>query len=308
MEYIVVVLFIVVGLLVWNYLYMQTPRYKAEIACIQKFKDADKKKYVILNTGSNHAYYAIDWSLIGVDGFNLASGSQSILWDKKLLHRFIKTVDKGVAGKVAIVLSDLVLAFIDYSHDIANKRYYYFAELDDIPNYSLWKKIKYRYLPVLSNWRNFFYVLYKRDINTSRNKRSIEQEAELRINGWKEQFNLADLYHSESAAHLQPIIDETVKIVRTMVDECQENGVTPVLVILPVSNVLNGKMSDEFLQEVLYKPIRNNFQDVALLDYMKDERFQNINLYSNSDFMNLDGRKLFTKILWHDVQEIKDER
>lgn len=311
MEYIVIVILsLLLGVIIWNYLYMQTPRYKSELACVQKFKGADTNNYVILNTGSNHAYYAIDWSLVGVNGFNLASGSQSILWDKKLLHRYLKTVDKGIAGKVVIVLSYLVLGFIDYPHDIANKRYYYFAESEDIPNYSLWKSIKYRHLPVLANWRNFFYVLYKRDISklTSRNKRSAEQDAELRINGWKEQFNLQDLQHAESATHLQPIIEETVKIVRTMVDECHRNGVTPVLMIPPVSNVLNAKMSDEFLQEVLYEPIRNNFQDIALLDYMRDERFQNINLYSNSDFMNLEGRTLFTKILWRDVQKIKDER
>ena len=143
MVYIIVVLAIIVSLFIWNYLYMHTPRYKDEVACVRKFKGADKRSYWILNTGSNHAYYAIDWSLIGVNGFNLASGSQSILWDKKLLHRYIKTVDKGITGKVVIVLSNLVLGFIDYPNDVANKRYYLFAEAEDIPNYSWWKKIKY---------------------------------------------------------------------------------------------------------------------------------------------------------------------
>lgn len=311
MEYIVIVILsLLLGVIIWNYLYMQTPRYKSELACVQKFKGADTNNYVILNTGSNHAYYAIDWSLVGVNGFNLASGSQSILWDKKLLHRYLKTVDKGIAGKVVITLSNLVLCFIDYPHDIANKRYYFFAEPEDIPRYSLWKKIKYRYFPILSNWRNFFYVFYKRDINklAQSNKRSAEQEAELRITGWKDQFNLLDLQHAKSAEHLQPIIEETVKIVRKMVDECREHGVMPILMIPPLSGVLNAKISNEFLQEVLYKPIQNNFQDIALLDYMRDERFQDTNLYSNSDFMNLDGRTLFTKILWYDVRGIKDER
>ena len=309
MEYIFIVFVLISVLLFWNYLYMQTPRYKREIARIEKFKYADGEKYIVINTGSNHAYYSIDWNLIDVKGFNLASGSQSILWDKKLLHKYIQSVEKRGDGKVVIALSALVLGFIDYAHDISNKRYYLFADAQNIPNYTWWKKVKYCYCPIFSNWRNFIYVFYRRDNKVVlQDNRSPEYEAQLRVNGWKEQFRLRDLQQAESAMHLQPVIKKTIKIVREMVDECRQYGVIPILIIPPVSRFLNAMVSEEFLAEVLYNPLRKNFEDVVLLDYLRDERFQDINLYMNSDFMNLEGRRLFTKVLWHDIRSIKDKR
>ena len=72
---------------------------------------------------------------------------------------------------------------------------------------------------------------------------------------------------------------------------------------------MNECLSEEFLQKVLFDNIRlSNKQEVLFLNYLKDQRFQDISLYAdNADFLNVKGRRLFTEILVDDVTKFNDE-
>ena len=119
-------------LLVLNYIYTHSPNYLNEYNKVKKFNENIPDNLEIMNTGSNHAYYCIDWSIVGVNGFSLASGAQSISWDYRLFEKYRSKIGKNKL--LLIVLSDLVLGFMDYPQDEANRRYYHFLKPEEIPN------------------------------------------------------------------------------------------------------------------------------------------------------------------------------
>lgn len=302
-------LLLMVFVLIFNSIYIRTPRHLNQVRPIEKFRQGVPNNLDIMNTGSNHAYYSIDWSIVGVNGFSLASGPQSLSWDYRLVNKYRSHIKKEKI--LLIVLSDLVFGFLEYPQDRANLRYYYFVKNEDIPNSTWWKKIKYRYLPVLENWRNFVHCFYHRGKLFQENEPSLayaEKSSEERINGWKVQFNLKDLQHRESLEHLQGNIQKASQLLKRLIEETQASGIIPILMLPPVSSVLNSKISDEFINEVILKPVANVAPDVPLLNYMRDVRFQDYRYYYNGDFMNQAGREKFMPILWQDIQKTVGEK
>ena len=306
---IVCLLIILLATLIWilNLLYTKTPLYLNQVKPVKKFQQSIPENLEIINTGSNHAYFSIDWQLIGVKGFSLASGPQSVMWDYRLLKKYRSHVDNSGGGKVLLVLSDLMFGFLEYTNPESDKRYYYFMQSNEIPRYTKWRDFIYRRMPVLANWRNAVHCFYHRGTLASEKEPTLEyaeQQSDLRIAGWKAQFDLKDLQHRESAKHLEENIKKAAGVVRKLVEESRAAGLTPILMIPPLSAVINKKLAPEFLDEVLYKPVRKYLADVPLLDYVHDERFQDYHLYQNGDFMNEAGRKKFMPILWHDIQKV----
>jgi len=292
-------------LLVLNYIYTHSPNYLNEYNKVKKFNENIPDNLEIMNTGSNHAYYCIDWSIVGVNGFSLASGAQSISWDYRLFEKYRSKIGKNKL--LLIVLSNLVLGFMDYPQDEANRRYYHFLKPEEIPNGNWWKKLKYHYLPVLSNWRNIVHCFYHRGKMFKEPEPSLkyaEQESDNRIRGWKSQFKLRDLQHRESLKHLEGEIKATSQLLRHMIEEARKDGIVPILMLPPLSEIINKKISDEFINAVIDEPVANVASDVPFLNYMRDDRFQDYRYYFNGDFMNQAGREKFMPILWQDIKNV----
>lgn len=299
------IILLIVMIWIFNSIYMKTPFYLNQVKPVEKFHHIIPENLEIINTGSNHAYFSIDWSLIGVKGFSLASGPQSVMWDYRLLKKYRSHVDNSGGGKILLVLSDLMFGFLEYTNPESDKRYYYFMQPNEIPRYTKWQDFVYHRMPVLANWRNIIHCFYHRGTLVSETEPTLEyaeQQSDLRIAGWKSQFDLKDLQHRESVKHLEENIKKAAGVVRKMVDESRAAGLTTILMIPPLSAVINKKLAPEFLDEVLYKPVRKYLDDVPLLDYVHDERFQDYRLYQNGDFMNEAGRKKFMPILWYDIK------
>lgn len=293
---------------VCNEIYVRTPLYRNMVQPVKKFIVGVPDNLDIMNTGSNHAYHSIDWSIVGVNGFSLASGGQSISWDYRLVTKYRHKINDGKI--LLIVLSDLLFGFLEYSQDIANRRYYYFLEPDEIPNGTWWKKIKYKSIPVLASWKNFIHCFYHRGVMFKEHEPSLayaEEQSDLRIAGWKVQFQLKDLQSRESLAHLQGNIKEATRILRRMIDESRADGIVPILMLPPLSAVINKKLGKDFIKAVLLEPVAETASDVPFLNYMYDERFQDYRYYYNGDFMNQAGREKFMPVLWHDIQEVAGE-
>lgn len=304
------IILLIVMIWIFNSIYMKTPFYLNQVKPVEKFHHIIPENLEIINTGSNHAYFSIDWSLIGVKGFSLASGPQSVMWDYRLLKKYRSHVDNSGGGKVLLVLSNLMFGFLEYTNPESDKRYYYFMQPNEIPRYTKWQDFVYHRMPVLSNWRNIIHCFYHRGTLVSETEPTLEyaeQQSDLRIAGWKSQFDLKDLQHRESVKHLAENIKKAAGVVRKMVDESRAAGLTTILMIPPLSAVINKKLAPEFLDEVLYKPVRKYLDDVPLLDYVHDERFQDYRLYQNGDFMNEAGRKKFMPVLWQDIQKATGE-
>lgn len=293
---------------VCNSIYIRTPMYRNMVQPVEKFLKGIPDNLEIMNTGSNHAYNSIDWSIVGVNGFSLASGSQSLSWDYRLVTKYRHKIKKGKI--LLIVLADLMFGLLEYPNDIANRRYYFFLEPDEIPHGTRWKKIKYKSIPVLASWKNFIHCFYHRGVLFKEPEPSLtyaEEQSDLRIAGWKKEFGLVDLQRRESLEHLQNTIKQTSLLLRKMIDESRAEGIVPILMLPPLSSVINKKLGEDFIKAVLLEPVADIASDVPFLNYMYDERFQDYRYYYNGDFMNQAGREKFMPVLWHDIQKAAGE-
>lgn len=76
----------------------------------------------------------------------------------------------------------------------------------------------------------------------------------------------------------------------------------------PVSLELRERFSDEFLEMYFYKNISKTGKKAdEIFDYWKDEELGQNKLYFNSDFMNEEGRKLFTQRIMEDVRNFRKD-
>ena len=88
-----------------------------------------------------------------------------------------------------------------------------------------------------------------------------------------------------------------------MIDFCIEKKLEPVLTVLPVTKKLSNHFPDKFVQKQIIDYINQaNEKNVKLLNYWKDERFEDESYYINSFFMNKVGRLKFTAQVLKDLE------
>lgn len=296
---------VIILLFIWicNKKYKNSNYFLDDYNKIKKFVDGVPENLEIVNTGSNHAYYGFNYG--SRKCFNFASGAQSLNYDYKILKQYSNNLNGGC--KVLIVLAPLSFGFVDYKNDSSNSRYYFFMDKDKILNYSRLKKILYVDMPILKSWKNFIRIFLRKKeikfiINTPNNA---ENEALLRINGWKKQFNLKSLLDKKSANYLKDEFENVKTILLDMIEFSLEHNWRPIIVIPPASVFLTKKISDEFMKEVLYDNIKFlKDKQIPILNYWKDNRLNDYKLYINSDFLNEKGSKLFTKIVLEDIKKL----
>jgi len=201
------------------------------------------------------------------------------------------------------------LLIIQIAPDI---KYYYFLDKDKINNYQFITCLSRVKFPVLSAKKKIKYIVKgpKADISylhetNPLNPAQIEEQAEIRIAGWKNQFHVENMIDDDFSRELKEAFDINIRIVIEMITYCLQNNFRPVLVIPPVSEVLNNKYSRKFVKGVLYNNIKKaNQQNIPVLDYLYDKRLQDSRYYINADLLNKTGRELFTGIVLADLQEL----
>ena len=83
-----------------------------------------------------------------------------------------------------------------------------------------------------------------------------------------------------------------------MIDYCYSKGFKPVVAILPVTQYLHSRFTEDFIDKYILGYINDaNKAGAPVLNYLSDERFTDSDLYINSFFFNAKGRKAFTKHL-----------
>jgi len=98
------------------------------------------------------------------------------------------------------------------------------------------------------------------------------------LDGWIKQFELEDTIKNNFSDKILKNFERTTNLVTEMIDYCLKNNFRPVLVTTPVSEILNNRMSNEFIQSFLCNNIKKaNIQNVPFLDYLHDNLFKIIN-------------------------------
>ena len=269
------------------------------------------RNYDIANVGSNPARFAFFYE--DVLGQNWSSGTQGLDMDLEVLrfnHSYLK---KGAP----VILS--IVAFSSVSGYLTKTSRPYLAKfasiLDELQinyNEKLLVGRKYLKYPLLYDWRAIRFLLFdteadrRMEINEQPMQLiEMEQDAQVWMKIWKDEFNISDVL-APLPDHLKEGREKSVKMMVDMVNFLKERGYKPVIVSPPMSASLMKHFTKEVRETYIYSFVDEIWKrvDVPYLDYL-DSEFHNNEYYFNALFMNLRGRKLFTRRVLSDLGLVK---
>lgn len=299
------------GSLLLNFLYKRTNHYNNQFVDVRKFwKNAKRESGLqIVNLGSNHPKFGLDYAGTGVKGENWAVGPQTFEYDFAILRQNVQYLAPGAT----VIIPVCLLKFFLYrqKNRATHAKYYSFLAKEDIVGYSAWEKFCNITFPVIDprRWR---YILkdVKKDnrlkltSNPMSDKEQLEKDANMWINIWNKEFDIT-LPDPTLSEENQSEIQNNIRVLRDMLEYCVSKGFKPVLAIFPVTDYLLSKFTDLFIENHIIKYLfEANTANAPLLNHLKDERFTESSLYINSFFMNKTGRNLLTQQVLKDLNLI----
>ena len=296
--------------LLLNFLYKRTNHFNNQFVDVHKFwKNAQRQTNLqVINLGSNHPKFGLDYSNTGVRGENWAVGPQTFEYDFAILRQNAHYLASGAT----VVIPVCLLKFFLYrqKNRATHAKYYTFLPKEDIVDYNAWEKFRNITFPVIDprRWR---YILkdVKKDTrleltsNPMTTVEQLEKDAEQWIQIWNKEFDII-LPEPTLSKENKREIQSNIRVLREMLEYCTSKGFKPVLAILPVTEHLSSKFTDTFIENHIIKYLEvANTVNAPLLNYLNDERFTDSSLYINSFFMNKYGREEFTRLM---VEKLKD--
>lgn len=309
--FIVIIIVALVGFFILNFLYKRTNHYRNMISNVKKFINGVDKEIELASFGSSYAKFGIIPEQIQeMKAFNFGIQPESINYDFKMIKMYKENLKKGAI--ILLNIPNLVFTFVDYDSEQSNTKYYYFMKKQYINNYKKYKYLCNIYFPILRNPLLLRYVIkdvrkddYETRMGTKLDENGVKSEAILRIDGWKKNAKLDNLTESKISDNMKKTFEKTCSILSEMIEYCLKNDFKPVIVVPPVSKILSDMISKEFMKEYLYSNIEKaNKRNIPVFDYLYNENMQDYKLYINSDFMNLEGRKILTNEIMQDLKKI----
>jgi hypothetical protein len=257
--------------------------------------------------GSNPGKFAFAYENSGLIGANWAVSPQSLSYDFRIIKNYFSYIRDG--GVIILTMTPFGFCLKDYADDKLNMKYYLLLDYTLIINYSYRKHIRIAY-PLLSSPIEAIKRLIKdvpadNRLSLTTNPMSpeeIEEDAAKWINGWKQQFSISELDAPVSEQNRDCIAYNT-NLLAEMISFCLERNLKPVLVLPPTTKALSSKLSESFRESYIYSIIRNaNTHQVPFLNYLVDARFSDNELFFNSFFLNVKGRKVFTQTVLSDLK------
>ncbi len=301
-------------LLFGNTFVLRSRWYKSLFHDIRKFQ-AIPNDLQVVNLGSNSGIYAFDYSGLEMRGMNWAVGPQSLEFDKLILEQNNGCLTSG--GIVIIPICPFSSLLGRYEKKEFYDKYHLILSAGEIPYYSVktkWKMLFFLNVPIFYaaiHPKSFILSFIKPSrnsalsINTLADK-ELQNDAKVRMNNWKKEFGI-----KEPGAPLTVKQKETIaknqEYLMDMIETCHKKDLYPLIVILPLTRYLGAYFTpdvkkcyiDNFVTPVVEKT------KVPFLDYMGIGELEDERLYFNSLFLNVRGRKIFTKRILFDIDIIQ---
>lgn len=291
----------------WKNQYLATEQFVSNAG----YRDNIVRNYDIANLGSNPAHFAFFYE--DVKGQSWATGSQGQDMDFEILKYFHSYLREGGTVLIPIMPFSAISPYLKERPDYWGMAYYSkFAKILDTAQVRQLpygqRLLRYLKYPLLYNRHAIRYIIAdaKQDNRYLMTKQpmmriELEQDATIWIKNWLKEFKIHSL-NSVFDKRWEPYYDEAVDLNKQMVDFCLERGLKPVFISVPMTTHLAKKFPNQVRQYLITDFVeRANIHKIPFLDYTSDERFQNDDLYFNSFFLNLRGRKLFTNRVLRDL-------
>lgn len=307
--FIVIILGILCLLNIWV---LKSVWYKNFIHMFEKFKDVPFNLEIV-NIGSGLSLFDFDWENETTNGFNLAVWPEDFRYDLKILKNYKKNFQKDAI--IVIVASHL--SFVE------NKHLYAPQFLEKYINILPYREIEisyigyilYKYFPSIRFLRHWKEILKEKKLmtcyqeldNIDSKKKRTELAQELYYGWLRTNPLLSDLEDGMQAEKMSNIIQGKQNDLQELIDFCIDSMLRPVILIPPVSQYLRTKISQEFIENFLYVPLKKfKERNIPIFDYYSDDRYKQMDLYSNGLFLQKEARKNFTKQFIKDLKKMEN--
>ena len=275
------------------------------------YREHGERNFDIVNLGSSSAKWAFDYTDTGIKGMNWAQQPQTLLEDFNLLRNFHSILRKG--GYVLIT----IMPFTSLNKEtgvLDAMKYLKIGSHSPIEPEHIRKAYLYAEFPILMGKKAMkalvkYLLGFEKTVNNLSSQldynpmtlNELEQDAARWINGWKQQFGIADF---DAPLTLKNEEDRKFRInlMRDLIDFCIERGYKPIYVIPPVTGHLSICYTLQFEETYIYSFLRDVDRNVQVLDYSKNVNLVKDELFFNSFFLNKQGRKLFTNKVLKDLK------
>ena len=315
MNIFLVLIFISCGVLLaffMNALYKRTNDYRNIFADTEKFRNDDNipNGLQLVNLGSNHPKFGFNYDGLNVKAMNWAVGPQSLEYDFAILRKECH----HLTDKATVLIPICVLNFFLYRHPFGDHlKYYGILPEDDIVGYSKKTKLTHIDYPLLFHPKKLKRLI--KDVPTASdrllvnrnpmNEEQLKADADFWINCWNREFDI-DINNLVLSDINKTNIKRNIHLLNEMIQFCLDRKLRPVICILPVTDYLGSRFSEDFVKNQILAYVNEaNTQKCPVLNHLKDSRFTDSSLYINSFFFNLHGRKQFTKMI---IEELKDNQ
>lgn len=294
----------------WQNQYMATRQFVSGVG----YREDIQRNYDIVNLGSNPAHFAFFYE--NVKGQSWATGSQGQDMDFEILKFYHSYLKKGGTVLIPIMPFTAISPYLKERPDCWGMSYY--SKFAKILDYAQVQKLPYgrvllKYLrfPLFFNKKAIRY-LFKDVAKDNRYEiayqskmlMELEFNASHWIKAWLAEFKLRNLLDVKDERWTK-YYQEAVDLNRQIVDFCLERDLKPVFICVPMTQHLSKLFPQEYHQYMVTDFVKAaNVHNVPFLDYTKDKRFQDDDLYFDSFFLNLRGRKMFTKQVLQDLRLI----
>lgn len=309
---------IIVGTLFFaNKMYLKTNHWNNQFLFEKNFissagyRDNLCRNLDVVNLGSNPALFGFFYEKNR--GQNWATGSQGFPMDFEILKSYHSYIKEGGYVLIPIMPFSSISNFLETRPDYWSDNYYMkflkildFVQVKRFPNFrKLQFKIRY---PVFFNPKLIYFIFHdvaedKRLLiaNQTMQAFELEYDAKCWIRAWMKEFDV-NQYDCFWGDKFKQYYESGVKILSEMIDFCLYRELKPVIITIPMSSYLAKEFNTEFRKKMITDFVNKaNIKSVKFLDYMFDERFSNADLFNGSFFLNLEGRKKFTRQVMADL-------
>lgn len=315
MNIFLVLIFISCGVLLaffMNALYKRTNDYRNIFADTEKFRNDDSipNGLQLVNLGSNHPKFGFNYDGLNVKAMNWAVGPQSLEYDFAILRKECH----HLADNAVVLIPICVLKMFLYRHPFGEHlKYYGILPKDDIVGYTQKAKNTLIDYPLLFHPKKIKRLIKDVPAVTNNllidtnpmNETQLKADADFWINCWNREFDI-DINNLVLSDINKTNIKRNIHLLNEMIQFCLDRKLRPVICILPVTDYLGSRFSEDFVKNQILAYVNEaNTQKCPVLNHLKDSRFADSSLYINSFFFNLQGRKQFTKMI---IKELKDNQ
>lgn len=290
-----------------NAFYKRTDYFKWQHLELESYKQGVPKQLDCGVFGSTYALYAFQAMPQYHSNnrfFNFSLNAESIEQDYLLFNKY-----KTHFNKRAFVLFTLAPCVCYYTYK-ASPQYnsYFLLNHKEIPNFKLSRYLSYR-LPLLSDFKQIFrslkFLLSEQEMSLDALFPPSVSEEVAKMNmkglaeGWMHLFRLPNLREKNQDALNERALKENANDLKSMIDDCIQHEIVPVIVITPFAKELTNYFGKAFLDNGMYKLIQDAVctHQVRVLDYLCDADFQdNRSLFADGGFrLNNAGSSLLCK-------------